>query len=327
MFRFFYLLMFVVAVLVFSGCADGGGDKGEADSKDGENVVTENDETSDADLEEVETNSRDADSEQQADTDVAPMAANRLKVVEMFDIDGYVTLKKTYKYDENGVLEEIAFEGVTGHDRMEEDAYTTYEYNDQGFLHKETNRDETRKAKAWVVYEYNAQQQLSKAYHYMSEVPDNHVKLVEYSYDDEGRKIEEVTINSKNELFITYEYKDSKLHRKTAERSTDGEKTVLNYAIYEYDDEGLKIKKTGHSRDDKIYLVENYEYNDDGKMEKSEQIAYSSHPDTIGNKNSFSYEYQSVGDSMELHKITKKNYSAPSWEKGEMEYEEVYSWE
>ncbi len=167
-----------------------------------------------------------------------------------YNPDGKVSLFSKYSFLDNG---------------EEPDHYVTekYSYEDGVFVSKS-------------IIRYNSAGLIESIYEKGSE--DVLIEAYLYEYDNEGRKIKESYVNSKNVLTMITEseYTGGKL---TKEIYKKGSGTLDSYTEFEYNDNGTMKKESNFDADGNMTSYVEYIYGDDGSFERKDEYV----PDDDGN--------------------------------------------
>ncbi|MBE7050763.1 MAG: copper amine oxidase N-terminal domain-containing protein [Ruminococcaceae bacterium] len=163
------------------------------------------------------------------------------QITRLEDSDG---LYKTWTYNENGQLLICETNSPPG--------ILEYRYDANGNeIYKNDSKD-------IYVSEYNELNQKTKTSVYFSEkgITEKPYSTYEYTYDEEGRLINEA-YNSLSIGSKTYYYNELGLLEKTVNAATNGAKAVIT-TVYNYDDNGNLISEGQLSSDGSLFITCEY---------------------------------------------------------------------
>lgn len=264
------LLTLIVATIfstsIISGCSNSTSSETTDNTESVEETVTKETTT-----EETENEVPDSESEsiEESEPEVIENEQEQIFVQTesvITDADGNVVDSYIYGYNENG--EQIRREHTSTRDILGESITATdiekYEYDTNG------NR-------------------VKEIFHYDGSSTD---KIIEFTYDDEGKKLT-ATENADNVSYITeYEYdSDKKLIRETLHyKDENGNDSIMSSTEYTYDSDKNLIEETRYVEDGTESTKAKYEYNGVGDK-VSESTDFYEYADMLGYTNVL-YEYE-----------------------------------
>lgn len=140
---------------------------------------------------------------------------------------------------------------------------TRYTYDENGFLIREVLTDGGGEVLEEKSFEPDEQQRVSKEFRHYA---DGSFDTLAYWYDDSGLVVKKVLSDDEGtvETIETFEYKEGMLLR---EAVYDGEEDLISENTYVYDEDGLPDGKVMQHLHDRIYVRQEFIYNDAGQRE------------------------------------------------------------